>query len=667
MPRIDLLSLSDDDLAALTNRGTVRSARKELEDGRVTGDVTETDGNLNVRWSDGVECQLAASAALRDGRCSCHAVGTCRHLVRMVIAYQKQSAAQQPQQSSSAGEPWDPGTIPDEELVRHYRSNVWAKIQERYREGVLVELIRSARPTGRFHLPACTVRFLVPGDPRYSRCDCAEPAPCPHVPLAVWAFRLLPADQAGGIVTNGTKALPVGPDLLEEIERTALDLLEHGVSGAPSGWIDRLTRLEKRCEAADLIWPAEILGDLAQEQHRYQEHDARYTPERVADLVGELIIRLDAIRSDQGTLPQPLIRGTNSDRPTELGTTRFMGLGCAAWPGRHSVELAAYLQDVDSGSVVALTKDFPDHTDQDRPQRSFAALAGSPAVKGGPFATLGVGQLLLRGGKRTTSFRLQPGRAAASVQPQAFAWEELQPPTLVGEFAELEARLNSLPPAVLRPRRVTEDYHVCTVAGAEAVRFDAPTQTIEGILVDGHGKRALLAHPYTTRGRAGAEALLQRLSQSPGSVRFVAGSVRRSPAGLTLHPVCVIFEEGGTRSALQPWVHRVADEAEESAGEEAAFSGTGDPLGEHLRRLQAALGELLTLGLRRVDPQVARTWQELHTSGEAVGFGRLAGRVARLAQALEEKRHTLAWDARAAGQRALEVLVLVRLVQDLAG
>ena len=40
---------------------------------------------------------------------------------------------------------------------------------------------------------------------------------------------------------------------------------------------------------------------------------------------------------------------------------------------------------------------------------------------------------------------------------------------------------------------------------------------------------------------------------------------------------------------------------------------------------------------------------------------------ARLAQALEEKRHTLAWDARAAGQRALEVLVLARLVQDLAG
>jgi hypothetical protein len=458
----------------------------------------------------------------------------------------------------------------------------------------------------------------------------------------------------------------VGLDLLEEIEQTALELLEHGVSGAPSGWIDRLTRLEQRCEAADLIWPAEILGDLAQEQHRYQEHDARYTPERVADLLGELIIRLDASRSEQGALPQPLIRGTSSDRPTELGTTRFMGLGCGAWPGRHSVELAAYLQDVDSGSVVALTKEFADHTDEDRPQRSFASLAGYPAVKGGSFATLGAGQLLLRGGKRTTSFRLQPGRAAASVQPQAFAWEELQPPTLIGEFAELEARLNSLPPSVLRPRRVTEDYHVCTVAGAEAVRFHAPTQTIEGILVDRHGRRALLSHPYTTRGRAGAEALLQRLGQSPRSVRFVAGSVRRSPAGLTLHPVCLVFEEGGTRSALQPWVHGQADEAEESAGEEAQF-GTGDPLAEHLRRLQAALGELLTLGLQRADPQVARSWQELQHQGEAVGFAQLAGRVARLVQVLEEKRHTLAWDARAAGRRALEVLVLVRLVQDLAG
>ena len=36
MPRPDLLALSPDDLAVLTNRGTVKRAQRELESGEVT-------------------------------------------------------------------------------------------------------------------------------------------------------------------------------------------------------------------------------------------------------------------------------------------------------------------------------------------------------------------------------------------------------------------------------------------------------------------------------------------------------------------------------------------------------------------------------------------------------------------------------------------------------
>src|SRR5207248_4436459 len=128
---------------------------------------------------------------------------------------------------------------------------------------------------------------------------------------------------------------------------------------------------------------------------------------------------------------------------------------------RRSVELTAYLQDTDSGSMVAVSKEFreaePDPAQQPQVPRSFADLAHAPAVKGSSFAGLGAGQLLIRGGKRTAGYHLLPGRAEASVQPQAFAWESLRPPVLVEEFAELDARLSTLPPAALRPRRVAED------------------------------------------------------------------------------------------------------------------------------------------------------------------------------------------------------------------
>jgi hypothetical protein len=670
MPRPDLLALTDDDLAALTNKGTVKRARRDLEAGECTGEVVEDDTGLTARWSDGVECHVPARGALRDGRCSCQALGTCRHLVRTVLAYQRQqSAGSEGEAAVRPSEPWDPGAMTDEELAKHFKPAAWAKIQERFREGVLVELLRSAKPMARFHLPACTVRFLVPGDPRYCRCDCAETAPCQHVPLAVWAFRQLPQDQQAGILANGAPAAAPPAELLDSLEAICRELVEQGVSGAPAGWLDRLTRLERQCEEAALIWPADVLGELAAQQHRYAEHDARFLPERVADLAGELLLRADAIRADTGALPQPLIRGTSSDRPVELGASQLVGLGCIAVPARRSVELVVYLQDIKSGSVVALARDYADHNEPDRPQRAFADLAmGTPfpggSSKGLSFAALGGGQLLLRGGKRLASFHLQPGRAAASIQPQAFAWEDLQAPTLVGEFAELEARLNSLPPSVLRPRRVAEDFHACAVAGAEFAHFDHPTQTILAVLVDSRGNRALLSHPYTTRGRAGAEALLARLTSSPEKLKFVSGSVRRTPRGLVIHPACLVWQEDNGRTALQPWIDRSASggEAEEARPEGAIAQ---DPLAEYLHQLQAALAEVVVLGLQRADALVTRRWRELHRRGEAVGLVRLGQRVGKVATTLEQKAHALDWDLGGASASVLELLVLVRLAVDL--
>ena len=94
MPRADLLALSLDDLTALTNRGTVKRAQRELEAKECTGTLEETDaGDVTAEWSDGVECRLPAGGVVRDGRCSCAAVGLCRHLIRTVLFYQQQQAS----------------------------------------------------------------------------------------------------------------------------------------------------------------------------------------------------------------------------------------------------------------------------------------------------------------------------------------------------------------------------------------------------------------------------------------------------------------------------------------------------------------------------------------------------------------------------------------------
>ena len=92
----------------------------------------------------------------------------------------------------------------------------------------------------------------------------------------------------------------------------------------------------------------------------------------------------------------------------------------------------------------------------------------------------------------------------------------------------------------------------------------------------------------------------------------------------------------------------------------------GDPLtGLFGINLQAALSDLLLVGLQRAGGQSAKQWRELQRTGEAVGFARLARGAARLADELERKSRTLQWDWRPASDAVLRLAAMARLAQDL--
>src|SRR5262245_39374235 len=93
MPREDLLHIAPDDLAALTNRGTVKRAQRELESKEVTAELSEAaDGTVTAKWSDDVTCTLPGGKTISDSRCTCPATELCRHVVRTVLAYQSQAS-----------------------------------------------------------------------------------------------------------------------------------------------------------------------------------------------------------------------------------------------------------------------------------------------------------------------------------------------------------------------------------------------------------------------------------------------------------------------------------------------------------------------------------------------------------------------------------------------
>ncbi|MEP0873942.1 hypothetical protein NDA01_30000 [Trichocoleus desertorum AS-A10] len=683
--RQDLLALTVDDLITLSNRGIVKRSQQEVQSGQLSYELNEDDkGNVSVRWSDDVECRLPSDRTLSNSQCTCPATTLCRHLIRSVLVYQQckmtepgrtEKIEHQSKENTSpssnapasvSSTSWNPGDIPDTTLAQFFKKTSLGRLKGQFDEGHVISLTRSSKPIAHIHTLSCTIRFLVADDIRYTHCDCAESAPCSHVPLVVWAFRLLETTQSSGIVATRQTPYSVPTALLDEIEQQLQQLAQVGISGASQAVGDRLRRLELRCREQGLIWLAEILAELVQEYVCYVNHDARFSPNHVVALIGELCIRSDAIRNDTGAVPQLFIRGSEADRVIEVGAARLVALGCGVQPKQHSAELTVYCQDVDSGTVVALCRNFPDPPeDSNEPPKDFHQLAQTPAIKGVSFLKLGTGQLLAKGGKRTPSYQFLPGRTPISFNPQAYQWESLRSPTLVEDFTELSHRLSTLLPASLRPRRLTENFYVCKVAAVEVAIFNTAEQIVQAVLRDRQGNLISLIHPYTARGRNGTENLLTALSQHPETLQFVAGQVRLSSQGLVIAPISLIFQQSSGRMMLQPWVDSLAPSPSVSPAPLCSHSPTLSPPHHHyLQQLTPALGELLLIGLQRVDAQTIRYWQELDRLGAALGFVRLLKPIQQLATALTQKSTTLQWDDQPVTEAILSIALLVKLAHE---
>ena len=545
MPRTDLLSLTADDLTVLTNRGAVKRAHKELEAGEPSCQISDDDnGEVIVAWSDGITCRFPAGRTVHDAICSSGLAGISRHVVRSVLAYQLANPfggdlstspdPLQPQvESDMTGAPlselWDPGRFSDDDLVARFRKAAVTKARKRFEQGVLVELTRGAKPTARFLDEACTLRFMVPGDLRYVSADCAESLLPTWVPLAVWSFRELPDDRVGGLLCLQQAELPTPQSVLDNLDELLDELYRDGMAGLSDSWVPRLSRVEQVLRNEGLVWPAELVVDLLHQHDMYAKRDARFEPLQLVAITGELTARTRAIVEGNKSVPQPLIRGTKSDRATDIARCRMIGVGLGVRPGKHHATLSAYLQDADSGGVVAVERTFadPDPNSGEQP-RSFAELSATVLVRGVSLARLASSQLLLKSGKRSPSGRLVLPRTASSyaTNPQTFQWEQLKPPFAAETFQQLAARFESLPPSYLRPRRTTENLHVVATRRAEGVQVDGIHQRLTAVIHDLGGETALLIHPFHSRGLEGFDELLDVLEKRGDDLRFVCGHVR---------------------------------------------------------------------------------------------------------------------------------------------
>lgn len=653
MPRSDLNALTADDLVTLANRGMLRRAERDLETAPPNLEERE-DLTIVARWSDGANCTLPPGSVLSDQLCTCLATSVCHHLLGTVLAYQRQSAGTAPPPVAT----WDPGALDDTLLARYFKKPAFSQTRKWFEAGQVVELVRSSKPLARLHSLGHTVRFLVPEDLAYARCNCPESPPCRHVLLAVLAFRRLRADLPCGLIEIGAVP-PVNAQLLAALDEATSELLIWGLSGCSAAQAGRWWQLEAACRKADLVWPAEILAELLLENERYTNHDAHFSGVHAVELLGELCIRLDAIAHPTDAVPQLFVRGAHSDQVAPLKHAQLVGLGTGAQVLRRGVRLLSYFQDAATGEVLTVGRDFLDPAaDSGIAPHPLAQLARSPALKDIPFTRIGASQLLVQGGKRTPDRQFLSGRAPLAVHSQTFQWQNLKAPVLVEDFEELVARMHTLPPRALRPRHFGENFFVFAVSAVESVQFVSSEQSVQAILRDRSGHRLHLQHPFTARGAGGTESLLARLqSQSPC---FVSGLVDTSTRGPVVKPVALIFESGATRTLVQPWIDGTGEGAGSNLTQPAVLY-PADPLRIFLEEALFFAAEVLVVGLARSNARTLQQWHELQTLATRLGFVALLEPMVRVAQVLQ---HPSDNERYLAIQLLLEIVVFVQLAQE---
>ncbi|MFG2039581.1 hypothetical protein [Dactylosporangium sp. NPDC048998] len=388
--RADLLALTPDALAALTNRGLVKRATREVE--AAPPSVTlDADGTLRGAYADGPAPALP-TGGLDRATCTCGAIGACRHVIGLVLAYQRLAATTAGLAATTAGlvattglvevsagfveattehcaaatgegsggasadrsagavVDWSPGDFTDEQLAARIGARMLAAARRAWRTGYHARVRRATAtdPAPRVDLGSAAVRFLVPHDLGFVHTDAVAGVRDDVIALAVWAFRVADAQAPGDLdvrvdVAGEAPARP-GPAAgqrdasLGAALRLADEVLLGGAVHAGGGLGAAVADVRRRLDRDNLRWPLLAVGELAEQLEAYRDRGSAYVPERLAALVGELHARARAVRGPDVTAPaRKLGTDETAETPARTPGTREEAEGHARASGTAEV------------------------------------------------------------------------------------------------------------------------------------------------------------------------------------------------------------------------------------------------------------------------------------------------------------------------------------------
>lgn len=691
--RADLLALDFDTLAALANRGLVKRAAKELDAGGGAVPSAGADGTLAGEFPDGTRVSLPPGAGLGQGTCTCGAPGICRHLLGLVLVWQRAASegpgtsgsapgaagpdgpapdAQAPDgrafdgrasdgrasdspgprgsgHTGAARQPRSPGDLDDEALTAAVGARAVAAARRALARGYTARLHHptAEEPAARAELPTCTVRFPVPAAEGIGHAvtDAATARRGEVIALAVWAFRAAteadpaaPPDRVdvggdGGGNGNGGGNGSGGwarPGA-SELDAAATLLDDLLLDGAAHVGPVAATALRRVREELSARALHWPAGILTELTGQLDDHAARGARWR-AEEYAALIAEFHARRraaGREGALAASQILGSGERGDTPLRRVRLTALGCRIDGGPGERTAEVFLGHSGAGTGLVLRRRWELTPGQ---EPSGPELAGR-RLAGSTLGAVARANLVSESASRTPglSVTIGAGRmASTSVTPVGSAWSQLPEPLLLRDFAAHARALEGLPPYLVRPRTQAGSVHVVEVHEVGEVGYDPAEQRLEAVVRDARGAVGTVSATYNPYSPGGLDVLAECLRGGRGEVSHLSALVRVTGAGLVLDPVAVMTAAGGVLVPdLTP-----ADGPRFAAG---PVPRPRDPLAEAMEGALSALASAAVLGLRGLGEPARAGIEDSAARLARTGLSGAAGLVRAFLGALREE------------------------------
>ncbi len=337
-----LMAFDEAALAALANKGIVRRAARDVEEGKAA--IVGWEGDSAIVSADGETVRIDAHGPSK-ATCTCPAPGICRHRIAAVLLLQQQQEAV-PAGDAAPSLRAEIAALPEDRLIRFAGRAAWRAAQEIAANGGEVSEAGAALAIT-LHGEAVEIRYL-----RGLGIEGMVSKASPARRKALHTAALILVRQAEGVAIrersteSEATTTRIDETFLGDVRHALADACRNGLALAPLALEERLFTLSVSSRADALPRLSAMLRAIARMLRARRTRDFRFDPDACLGAIAAAYALVRALPAARDPERRAGLIGTVRQAYDEVGPLRLYGAGGETWRAEGGARGAvAYFYD----------------------------------------------------------------------------------------------------------------------------------------------------------------------------------------------------------------------------------------------------------------------------------------------------------------------------------